>query len=237
MPRRIGTTRTILGTPFVDAYVRRVESGAAVVEFPPQKLAEELRQGNLDGAFISPWEYVKCYPAYSIVPAAGIVSEGAGGLIGLLYRRQARTLERIAARPDVPSERALAQIVLAEKYEVHPVFQDFTSSWEEALGSADAVLVSDTLARESTAVRERLDLVDEWQDITEFPFVHGFWVVRDEAPADPSLFAPPDALPPGIVRGVPAENDWNALREFYRMAYFHTIIDDLPDLKFTPSGQ
>lgn len=237
MPKRIGIARSILGAPFAEALRRRAGSAVAVVDVPPLHIAEQLRQGDLDGAFVSPWEHLACYPTHRIVPGAAGVSEGPSGLITLVFRQHTRTLARIAARSDAPAECALAQIVLAEKYTTKAEFQELTGTWEEALGNADAVLASDALAVDTEGVEWRIDLVDEWYDLTGLPYVHGFWVVRDGAFTDLSIFAPPENMASGVVRTAPSADDWNGLQEFYRLGYFHGIFDDLPDLRFTGPPQ
>ena len=100
-----------------------------------------------------------------------------------------------------------------------------------------------------------LDLVEEWSDFTELPFVHGVWTERANALTDEEA----ELLIKAGKRGVEKvrenekreqtgeqpfsflldEENIASLGEFFRLAYYHGILPDIPDLNFrdnAPSG-
>ena len=101
-------------------------------------------------------------------------------------------------------------------------------------------------ARDKT---NKLDLVDEWKDITGMPFVHGMWVARENAFSVAEI----NTLIESAQRGATMldtfsqttnpnylerfQYDLNkdaisSLSEFFRMAYYYGVLKDIPDIKF-----
>jgi predicted solute-binding protein len=104
-----------------------------------------------------------------------------------------------------------------------------------------------------------LDLVEEWNDLTGLPYVHGFWVGREEelskAEAQ-ALFAAKNSgvlLKSQIAQSVAqqqnlslseltsylslfsydfSEKEEESLTEFIHYAYFHGVIGDVPEILF-----
>ncbi len=94
-----------------------------------------------------------------------------------------------------------------------------------------------------------MDLVDKWKDITDLPCVHGVWVAREDAltkeeikslidvgKKDASMLNENSAVESQDslmqFRYDLDENASSSLTEFFRMAYYHDILKDLPDVKF-----
>lgn len=247
MPRRLGIVPDAYAQPLFAGLAGSegaAASGFELVTESSAQLAIELRQGNLDGAFLSPVDYAREYTHYSLIPDAGVVSRGESAAILLLFREAGARLKTIAVDPSSSSEIVLAHLVMAEKYDLVPKFVPVRSTPAEALKSADAVLVSGDAAAAMAGWSRKLDVVDEWEDATALPYVHGLWAAR------------PDALLPGQItrlrrtgRDADARlgsheahnfrytldaDDLAALAEFLRMAYYHGILKDIPDMKYLP---
>ncbi|MGA9119084.1 MAG: MqnA/MqnD/SBP family protein [Bacteroidota bacterium] len=125
-----------------------------------------------------------------------------------------------------------------------------------------ALLVGDAALRESAFHPHALDLTESWVQMTDLPFVHGLWCAREEdlTPAliETLLQArrsDPDSLAAIASRavlekrfpGFSAENllDYletffydlpeealDGMTEFFRFAYYHGILPDIPEIQF-----
>lgn len=139
-------------------------------------------------------------------------------------------------------------------------FIPMVASRDEMLSKADAALVVNfhpVPAREGEPFA--LDLVDEWSDMTGLPYVHGFWVGHDEPEAEVVAerllrakelgMSHLDHISQTLGRerrlGLSeskayvasfsyelGEDEQNGLTEFIRYAYYHGILQDVPDLNF-----
>ncbi len=217
------------------------------------ELAIKLRQAQLDGAFLSPIDYARESSRYRIIPSVGVRSEGESSAVSLLFREDLRRVNSIAVDPSAGSEVVLAHLIFAEKYDSVPRIIPTPASGEEALAGADAVLLLGDSALEAEGRRNKLDLVAEWGDMTGLPYIHGFWVVPGEALSVPEVltiiesgrngasnlesFGPTS----GYLRRFSYDLDEEslaALAEFFRMAFYHGILKEVPELnQFDLDGQ
>jgi predicted solute-binding protein len=215
-----------------------------IVEDAAAQLAIKLRQQQLDGAFLSPIDYAKDYSMYRIVPGIGAVSEGESGLVSLVFKEHTREIKTVAIDPSFTSEIVLTSLILSEKFDVKPTFVPFVGGPGAALSKADACLVVGDAAQQLKTATNKLDLVDEWFDITELPYVHGMWVVQDESMTQNEIETLTSCSKSAISPGEIEENSGGRIRfnldetakegmnEFFRMAYYHGILKDIPDVKF-----
>ncbi len=220
-----------------------------IVEDYPATLAVKLREKELDGAFLSPIDYAREYAMYRILPGVAVVAEGESRSALALFNEHLHSIKSLAVDARSSSEIVLAHLVMAEKYDTVPKIIPFIGSVEQALDKADAVLCVGDEALHMMDHTNKLDLVDEWEDITGMPFVHGMWVAREKA------FSPSETnnLIESARRGVERVDEYvqsapagyfeqfgyefnqaaiTSLTEFFRMAYYHGILQDIPDVKF-----
>lgn len=129
---------------------------------------------------------------------------------------------------------------------------------------ADAVLVVSHSPELVPAGKDfALDLVEEWKDLTGLPFVHGFWVGREGEIGQDHLSHLIRAKNDGIGhlddfaralskdRGIDekaamrylssfsyalGEEERAGLSEFIRYAFYHGVLQDVPDLNFFEVG-
>jgi len=214
------------------------------------KLAYELRQQHLDGAYLSPIDYAKDYTLYRLVPHVCAASYSKSKTIVLLFHQNLREIKSIAVDATSSSEVVLAKLILQEKYDCAVQIIPFSGPADEALKTSDAVLLIGDAA--ATLKNENvLDLVEEWSDLTELPFIHGLWVARQGALSNEEINMLITAGKDGISHLEPTmEEDVReyllnfkyelddegiaALTEFFRMAYYHGILHDIPDVRFHP---
>lgn len=266
--------RNVLGVPEA-SYLRPLlyglsDSSANLeirVDFPSQ-LAVKLQQriGSIRWAFLSPIDYARHGGDYLIVPGVGVSSSSPSDTIQLFINPNVRNVHTLAVDIRVTSEIILAKIILAEKFPNEdssngPLqFIPMLAQSDKMLSKADAALVVNFHPR--TRVPDEpfaLDLVDEWNDLTGLPYVHGFWVGHEDPGAEDvvaplirareqgvlhlaesaEVIASRLNVSRGTIRDYLAgfsyglgEDEQAGLSEFFRLAYFHGILPDVPDLNF-----
>lgn len=220
---------------------------------------------ELGCAFLTPIDYARRRGEYQIVPRLCVASAVPTKTIQLFVKRE-ENISRVAVDIRVTSEIILANIILLEKYpnlpsgkkkiEFLPMLPDLSAM----LDKADAALVTNFLG--SSPNRSdvfALDLAEEWTDLTDLPYVHGFWVGREgnldekgcaalleakrKGAAALGHIAVNEALKYGISTEAclhylssfiydlgPTEEE--SLSEFLRYAFFHGVLGDVPDLNF-----
>ncbi|MDI6766430.1 MAG: hypothetical protein QME52_06370 [Bacteroidota bacterium] len=255
MAKRLGIIPHLFAQPLFYGLKNLEESPFDIVEESALQLAIKLRLKELDGAFLSPIDYARDYSKYRIVPDVAAISVGESNSVLLCFKENTRQIKTLAFEPSSSSEIVLASIILAEKYNIKTQLIPVAASIDQAMMQADAYLVpQESLTTGDTAhrIKERtlkIDLVDEWFDITELPFVHGFWAARENA-------LTPDEMKFLIECGKHGTDNLEkimesnlseqlihfrynldeeakiSLTEFFRMAYYHGILQDIPEVKF-----
>jgi chorismate dehydratase len=238
-----------------------------LVDFPSQ-LAVRLqrRTGSLRCAFLSPIDYARHGGDYLIVPGVGISSSVRTNTIQLFINPNVRNVHTMAVDVRVTSEIILAKIILAEKFpneEASPgplQFIPMMAERDEMLRKADAALIVNFHPQSHVPDEPfALDLVEEWNDLTGLPYVHGIWVGRDESGTEDIVAALVRAKEQGVMHLAESaeliagelnvsretireylahfayslgEDEQAGLSEFLRFAYFHGVLPDVPDVNF-----
>jgi predicted solute-binding protein len=132
------------------------------------------------------------------------------------------------------------------------------------LAKADAALLVHDMSKSNEPTGAfTLDLVEEWNDMTELPYVHGFWVGREEEMSEEEANALLTAKKNGILlkeqiaqgtaqqQNLPlnevsqyissfsynlGEHEEESLAEFMHYAYYHGVIGDVPEIQFFDMG-
>jgi chorismate dehydratase len=234
----------------------------------PSQLAVNLQQriGSLRCAFLSPIDYARHGGDYLIVPGVGVSSSSPSKTIQLFINSNVRNVRTMAVDISVTSEIILAKIILAEKFpneepSKSPIqFIPMLAQRGEMLRRADAALVVNFHPFiQSPDEPFALDLVEEWNDLTGLPYLHGMWVGHDDPESGDFVPRLVRAKEQGILhlaenaeviageRNIPrdsarsylagfsyglGEEEQAGLSEFLRYAYFYGILPDVPDLNF-----
>lgn len=215
----------------------------------PALLAIKLRNRELDASFLSAIEYGRDSSEYQIIPASVLSSDSATDTITLHFRQGVHTISRLAVDPAYPTEIILARIILGEHFDVIPQIVPAVGSPGEMLSRADAVLCVGNASQEFSPDHEnRLDLVEQWSDLTGLPYVHSFCCFREGELSGVELETLAGALgDPGEgksnggtqVRNYEDEFSYSltgdaqaSLREFFHYAYYHGALPDIPELNF-----
>ena len=204
---------------------------------------------------------------YALVPGVAIMTQGFAGLLKLLFNKGLASFATVAVKQPESSEGTIARIILSEKHDLRPrlVRSPSDASVEQMLGAADAaLLVGDEAIFESGGRRSLLDLSDEWEDTAEAPLPYMLaWGRISEVPQaalDEMLEAREQAgllladqaaqsdrreqanefyqrYLRGDIRYALEPADLQALDAFFRYAFYHSEIQDIPAIKFLPEGE
>ncbi|MEX0735838.1 MAG: MqnA/MqnD/SBP family protein [Bacteroidota bacterium] len=217
-------------------------------------------------AFLSPIDYARHGGDYRVLPGVCVASSTRSGTIELFVKGDVRSIRSVAVDVRYTSEIVLTKIILAEKFsglpgERHEVqFIPMMAELDAMLGNADAALVVHPHPRpKPVSAFFSLDLVEEWNDLTDLPYVHGIWVGREENEQEAFLSQVRLMATNGVQhlgeiaaqlaqrRKVSPENahvylsafsytlgtaEEESLTEFIRYAYYHGVLPDAPDLNF-----
>ncbi|MGD0036188.1 MAG: MqnA/MqnD/SBP family protein [Bacteroidota bacterium] len=266
MKSRLAASNELYLKPLLFGLDRRESPFDLVIDIPANnaiKLSE--RSGGIRNAFLSPIDYARHGGEYRIVPNICVASSNQTNTIQLVLKSNLHNIERIAIDVRFTSEIILAKIILSEKYQnqsTHSKLQfiPMMPNVDAMLAKADAALIiqdnPQVIARAGTFT---LDLVEEWNDLTGLPYVHGFWVGREEelskAEAQ-ALFTAKNSgvfMKSQIAQSVAqqqnlslseltsylssfsydfSEKEEESLAEFIHYAYFYGVIGDMPGILF-----
>jgi predicted solute-binding protein len=263
-----------LGVPDA-AYVQPLLYGAIpsfqVLTDIPANLARLFRERippfhEAGCAFLSPIDYARHGGDYRVLPGVCAASSIRSGTIELFVKQGVGSIRTVAVDVHYTSEIVLTKIILAEKFsglpgERHEVqFIPMMAELDAMLRKADAALVVYPHPRPQPASAYfSLDLVEEWNDLTDLPYVHGMWVGREENEREAFLsqiglmamngvhhineiaaqLAQHRQVSPEEAKAYLSTFSYTlgtaeeeSLTEFIRYAYYHGVLPDAPDLNY-----
>ncbi len=266
MKSRLAVSDALFLKPLLFGLDRTESPFDLVIDIPAKnaiKLSE--RSGGIRNAFLSPIDYARHGGEYRIVPNICIASSNQTNTIQLILKSNLYNIERIAIDVRFTSEIILAKIILSEKYQNQSThsnlqFIPMMPDVDAMLAKADAALiVQDNPHMIARADTFTIDLVEEWNDLTGLPYIHGFWVGREEELSKveaQALFAAKNngvILKSQIAQSIAqqqnlslseltkylslfsyefSEKEEESLTEFINYAYFHGVIGDVPQILF-----
>ncbi|WP_146511229.1 menaquinone biosynthetic enzyme MqnA/MqnD family protein [Thalassoglobus neptunius] len=175
---RVGAVSYLNSRPLVeslDTYQPEIELSLDV----PSRLADQLAGGKLDVALIPSVEsFVDSN--YRIVSDACIATHGPVLSVKLYFRVPPGKVKTLALDEGSRTSAALAQIMLAERFGVHPDRIPLPLEQSTSDTSADAVLLIGDRAMHTPAesFHSVWDLGEEWVTWTGLPFVFAMWTTR-----------------------------------------------------------
>ncbi len=239
MAKRLGVVPFPYAAPLFRGLRRNPGREFELTEDVPVRLAVKLRERSLDAAFLSPIDYGRDYAMYSVLPDLCTASGADSSLSLIVFREGINAVKTLAAQPISTSEIVLASIIFTEQFGITPSIVPFAGSPRDGLAKADAVLCVGNEAGDLLRTQSTLNLAEEWYELTGLPFVHGVWVTRPDALTEEEVRrihesaegaeADP-AFEESGVRFAFGEGEREGVRELFRMAYYHGILPDIPDL-------
>ena len=187
--------------------------------------------------------------------------------IVLHFKEGLHTVNTLAVHPTSTSEIVLASILLSERFDVRPQIVPTIGSLDQMLLSADAaLLVGNAAVEQAQTHRNKLDLIEEWFDMTGLPYVHGFWCVREtdigredigaiQLASERGKKTLAGSIDLGATGQTPrlssnmlkkylssfsfalGDEEQEAIAEFIRYAYYHGVLPDAADLTFYPTDK
>jgi chorismate dehydratase len=256
-PKRLGLNPEVFCAPLFRGLA--AQPAFACTENLIAQNALALRAHDLDAAFLTPIDYGRESSDYLIVPDVAVTSAGGTRSIVLCFKEGLHTLKSIATHPAFTSEIVLANILLGERFDVRPRVIPVDASLDRMLALADAaLLVGNTARLASHSHANTIDLVEEWNDMTDLPYVHGFWCMREDRLTQEEVQLIQQAARVGsadldaAVSDVRSANtadtpeslriylesftyafgeiEQESLSEFLRYAYYHGILPDVADI-------
>jgi len=178
---RIGAVNYLNTKPLIEN-LASLAPNAMLSLATPNKLADQLRDGNLDVALIPVIEYFRA-GNYSIVPGIAIASRSAVLSVTLFSRVPWDGIRSVALDEGSRTSAALTQIILSERHGAQPRFESLPLDVDLDGLSTDAVLVIGDRAMRTClpGFAHAYDLGQEWFDWTGLPFVYAVWAVRPGA--------------------------------------------------------
>jgi chorismate dehydratase len=220
----------------------------------PARLADGLREGRFDVALLPVIDYQRL-SGLRLLPVGGIGCDGPTLTVRIYSARPIGRMRTLACDVESHTSVALARIVLAEQFGIHPQFVDLQGGPSPA---ADAVLLigDKVVCEEPPGLEHQLDLGAAWKQLTGLPFVFAAWFAPEgtDATAIARLLADAQRNGLGAVdqiiqrhaigRGWPAgvalqyltvylkydvgPRQIEAMRRFFELAHRHGVLAEPP---------
>jgi chorismate dehydratase len=220
----------------------------------PSKCAALLHEGSIDLGMIPSIEYLRGHDSYRIVPDLGIVSDGPVASVSMFTAKPMKDIRTIAADTSSRTSTGLLQVLCYEAFGVDPVFVPMAPDSDAMLRSCDAALIIGDPALffdHTSRGLKKIDLGEEWRQLTGLPFVWAFWagrpaVLSNEHVADlmaardrgvagadaiaveycgPAHAALGQAYLRNNIRYALGEREQAGLRRYFELAAKHDVVD------------
>lgn len=259
---RLGAVAYLNARPLVHGLDKRQDLFSVRFD-PPSQCAVLLHEDAIDVGMIPAIEYCRG-PEYRIVPGMAIISARTVASVALFASKPLHKVRTIAADTSSRTSNALLRILCAERFNIQPEFQPMAPDPDAMFAACDAALIiGDPALYLDPAGKgvEKIDLGEQWTDMTGLPFVWAFWAGR------PGLVSPQavGALKAARDAGVKASDEIAAaycgaeraalgqaylreniqydlgereiagVRQYYELAARHRLIDAPRDPLFYPS--
>jgi chorismate dehydratase len=113
-----------------------------------------------------------------LVPVGGIGCDGPTLTVRIFSTKPIEEIQTLACDADSHTSVALARVVLAERYDLHPEFIDLRHS--ETVNADARLLIGDkVVCEEPPGFDYQLDLGHAWRELTGLPFVFAIWTARN----------------------------------------------------------
>ena len=176
---RIGAVSYLNTKPLIHSLTEQLGDAGSLTLDLPSRLADGLRNGQLDVALIPSVEYFRG-DRYEIISDAAIACRGPVWSVRLLSRIPVPQIKRLALDEGSRTSGAMVRVLLHEMHGLRPETISLGIDESPEQVDADAImLIGDRAMHPARGVyREIWDLGDRWCRWTELPFVFAMWVAR-----------------------------------------------------------
>jgi chorismate dehydratase len=227
----------------------------------PFVLVDKLMSREIDAAMLTPIDYARMSSDLQLFPTIGIASIVESNTVVLCINRNIRELKTVAIGSATATDVVLAKVILMEQFKSSVTFVPAIGDVNELLLKADAALLCGEAVMTNVWDGPTIDLIEEWTEMTGLPFVHAVCAVladgtntdaleavmvealqrvREDRTACVSSIAAAMNISAGRIEEqfalyqyelLPTHRE--AIDEFFRLAYFHGVLQDVPDIKTT----
>lgn len=223
--------------------------------------ANKLREGELELSLISSMDYALKKETWQIVPSICVSASHSIKHAQLFFKKGLSDIRKIAVDKKAASEAILLKIMMREKFTMSPEYIEMEPNLDEMFSQADsALIVGESGLNYYKTHRSRIDLNEEWLDLTGLPFVYAFWAGREltVTPTDIDIIKSSFDLGVKNLEKISKEyaakhyENWafyhdfythnmsyrfsdqekDGLNEFYNYAFFYGFTEFIPDLHF-----
>jgi len=238
-----------------------VEHDFELIHSSAAKSAEQLREGELELALIQSIDYAQKKETWKIIPEICIACNISVKNIQLFFKRDLKQIKKIAVDKNANTAKILLKILMKEKFMMSPEYIEMNPDVIQMLSKADAALIVGNEALDIYQKnRNRIDLNEEWVDMTGLPFVYSFWAGREFTISKNETLQIRKSYELGIrnleeiskkfahnhseswgfyhdfltknINYHFSEQEKEGLMEFYNYAFFFSFVDFIPDLHF-----
>jgi chorismate dehydratase len=222
-----------------------------------------LRDGEVELGLIPSVEYARTKETWNIIPGISLACSGSVINVQLFFKKGLKDLKKIAVDHQAASSAVLLKILMREKYMMSPDYEEMPGVLEQMLNRADAALITgDEALKYYHQHRSRLDLNEEWVDLTGLPFTYSFWAGREFTVTGDDTRIIRKSFELGVRNTERISKDYagsqgtdwvfyhdfltknisynfderekEGLLEFYNYAFFFGYTEFIPDLHFYP---
>jgi chorismate dehydratase len=170
---RVGCVSYLNSKPLIYGLDR--SPGLSLILRVPAALLAGLRDQSFDVALLPVIDYQRL-AGLKIVPAGGIGSAGPTLTVRIFSRRPIEQITTLACDIDSHTSVALARVLLAERFGLHPEFVEPSRNRDAAEAM---LLIGDKVVCDAPAdMPHQLDLGAAWKELTGLPFVFAVWTAR-----------------------------------------------------------
>jgi len=256
---RVGALRELFTQPLYRTLKRSSDFSGELLFDTPSAHIDGLMSNERNVAFVPPIDFAQNSSGMILYPGIGVASSGESSVARLYLRRNLPLIRTLAVGNVSTTDVVLSRIVLGEKYDSEPAIIPVIGSIDEMLVKADCALVSGNSLLTVNSNHPFIDIVDEWNDITELPFVHTICIARSEIFSkniSALLLASQEAgrnslesiaqetsaeakLPADLLQNYLSHFFYGfddlsktSLDEFFRMAFYYGMLPDIPEINF-----
>ncbi len=226
------------------------ESGLSIIKTTEELCLELLLSNRVSAAVLTPLQYGKAVGKADmmIIPEIALFLKDYTRFASVAYAKNIRTIEKIASVNPEGYLTRIMQILLAERYSIHPFVEKIGRKENDTLKKYDAFVAWGDLADEEIVS----DISEDWYEINQYPLPIGFWVCHSEEHPEGleqklfnlaeigtghiHIFEKDDESEKIFQRQGEISYKWNeesetALLYTLQMLYFHQFISEMPLVK------
>src|SRR5213596_2038238 len=171
---RIGSVSYLNAKPLI--YGLEDQDDLSLILDVPSKLLPGLREKRFDIALLPVIDYQRL-ENLNIVPSGGIGCDGPTLTVRIFSRVPIERIKTLACDTDSHTSVALARIILAEQFAIHPQLVDLLKD-DDRPAEARLLIGDKVVCEEPPGFEHQLDLGSAWKNLSGLPFVFAVWTAR-----------------------------------------------------------